>query len=119
MTTVARAFANSRFCLLLLGMEYSCSNVNELPSALQDNTRSQSFSPDSITKVSSLSLFFRETFDDVESCDCRGCDIFFSLGTSPFEGLLKQGSSFGAGRIAALVLYWKASFRRFSCLQRF
>ena len=76
MTTVARAFANSRFCLLLLGMEYSCSNVNELPSALQDNTRSQSFSPDPITKVSSLSLFFRETFDDVESCDCRGCDIF-------------------------------------------
>lgn len=76
MAALTKAIANCLFRLLLFRMEYSSSNVNELPSALLDNTRSSSFSPDSMTKVSLLSSFFRESLDDVESCDCRGCDMF-------------------------------------------
>lgn len=79
MAALAMAIANCHFRLLLSRMEYSSSNVNELPSALLDNTRSSSFSPDSINKVSSFSSVLKESLDDVVSCDCLGCDMV-SLG---------------------------------------
>ena len=75
MAALAIAITNCHFRLLLFRMEYSSSNVNELPSALLDNTRSSSFSPDSIINVSSRSLVFKESLDDVVSCDCLGCDM--------------------------------------------
>ena len=88
MAALTRAIANCFFRLLLFRMEYSSSNVNELPSALLDNTRSSVFSPDSMTNVSSLSSFLRETLDGFESCDCRGCDMFLVWERARLKGCL-------------------------------
>lgn len=95
-------------------MEYSSSNVNELPSALLDNTRSSSFWPDSITKVSSFSSVFKESLVEVVSCDCLGCDIasvgkwltFYGVsGRAIFLQQVGQPFRFDVGKRLAVVFH--------------